>query len=269
MTEPRVAEARSRFADLHSAGTFVMPNVWDVGSARLFESLGFGAIATTSSGFAASLGRHDQNVTLPELVEHTAQICDAVHIPVSVDSEDGFADGPVGLAETVERLAEAGAAGISIEDYRPGQGVLGIEEAAERVASFTVAAASFGMTVTARAENHLYRTGDLEDTIARLRSYQTAGANVLYAPGVAGARDLRLLVGALERPVNVLLLPSGPDASRLREIGARRISTGGTLAFAAYGAAARAGRDLLGEGPVGFWDDVLTGQDRARAFGPP
>lgn len=262
------AGLRGRFAGLHAQGTFLMPNAWDVGSARLLESLGFAAIATTSSGLAASLGRHDQNVTLEELVDHVAAVAWTVGIPVSVDSEDGYANDPPGLVETVDALAEAGASGVSIEDYRPDAGLLDREIAAERVAVLVEAANRHGITVTARAENHLYGVDDLDDTIDRLRVYAAAGAHVVYAPGLATAGQLGRIVSAVDKPVNALLVPIGPTVAEMREIGVRRLSTGGALAFAAYGAAARAARELRSEGTQTYTTGALSAEDRERAFGP-
>ena len=258
---------RERFAVLHDEGIFLMPNAWDVGSARLLESLGFEAIATTSSGFAATLGRHDQSVSLEELVEHVAAICDAVGIPVSVDAEDGFADDGAGLIETVDALAGAGAAGISIEDYRPGHGLLDLATATERVAVYAERASGHGITVTARAENHLYGVEDLNDTVERLRSYAAAGAHVVYAPGLVNIDQLARVVDDTERPVNALLIPGGATVAELKEIGVRRLSTGGALAFVAYGAAARAARELQTEGTQSYASGALTGEERERAFG--
>jgi 2-methylisocitrate lyase-like PEP mutase family enzyme len=245
-----------------------MPNVWDVGSARLFESLGFEAIATTSSGLAASLGRHDQSVSLDELVQHVAALSRSVAIPVSVDAEDGYADDGPGLARTIEVLAAAGASGVSIEDHRRGRGLLGLEEAARRVESYVRVADAHDMTVTARAENHLYGEGDLGDTIRRLQAYAAVGADVVYAPGLDNVTDIERVVSEIDRPVNVLLVPRGPHVSQLREAGVRRISTGGALAFVAYGAAARAGRELLREGTTSYSEGALSPEDRESAFGP-
>jgi len=257
---------RSRFSALHEAGTFLMPNAWDVGSARLLESLGFEAIATTSSGFAATLGRHDQSVSLEELVGHVAAICAAVGIPVSVDAEDGYADDVTGLVSTVEALAKAGACGISIEDYRPAVGLLDVAVATERVGAYVEAANRHGLTVSARAENHLYGVRGLDDTIERLRSYSSAGAHVVYAPGLVNVDDLAQVVDAAQRPVNALLIPGGPTVAEMEEIGVRRLSTGGALAFVAYGAAARAARELQTEGTQSYAAAALTSQERKTAF---
>lgn len=264
---PDVAAQRERFSALHESGTFLMPNAWDVGSARLFESLGFPAVATTSSGFAATLGRPDQNVTLEELVEHVAAICSSVSIPVSVDSEDGYADDATRLAETVDALAEAGAAGLSIEDYRPGAGILSLDLARERVGIFVEAANRHGLTVTARAENHLYEQGDLDDTVERLRSYGAAGAHVVYAPGLIRTSDLSRVVADAGRPVNALLIPVGPTVAEMREVGVRRLSTGGALTWVAYGGAARAARELLESGTQTYAAGMLPGEDREKAWG--
>ncbi len=263
---PDVEILRSRFAALHEKGTFLMPNAWDVGSARLLESLGFEAIATTSSGFAATLGRHDQNVSLEELVGHVAAVCAAVGIPVSVDAEDGYAEDEAGLVSTVDALAEAGASGISIEDYRPGPGLLDVTAATERVGVYVEAAGRRSLTVTARAENHLYGVDDLDDTIERLRSYAAAGAHVVYAPGLVNVDRLAHVVDAVEKPVNALLVPGGPTVAEMEEIGLRRLSTGGALAFVAYGAAARAARELQTEGTQTYAAGALTSEERKTAF---
>lgn len=244
-----------------------MPNAWDVGSARVLQSLGFEAIATTSSGFAASLGRHDQNVSLDELVVHVADMCEAVDIPVSVDAEAGYADEAEDLKMTVRQLASFGASGISIEDYIPARGLLDTEEAAARVSRFVEAATQYGLTVTARAENHLYGVDDLADTIGRLSSYRDAGADVLYAPGLVDLDDIAQVVSAVEAPINVLLTPRGPTVDQLGEVGVRRVSTGGALAFAAYGALAAGASELLETGTTAFTTGALSPNDREAAFG--
>lgn len=230
-----VDELRTRFRELHTEGLFVMPNPWDVGSAVRLAELGFEALATTSSGFAWSLGKQDREVTLDELLPHVAAIVAAVDVPLNVDSERCFADDPGGVARTVQRLAEAGASGCSIEDYDPATGAIDdIAKAAERVAAAAEAAAAAGMTLTARAENLLHGVTDLDDTISRLVAYRDAGAPVLYAPGLRAATDITRVATAVERPLNVLLLPNGPSIGDLRAAGVRRVSTGGALARAAY-----------------------------------
>lgn len=256
--------SQGRFAELHRAGTFVMPNAWDTGSARLFESLGFVAIATTSSGHAASLGRHDQHVSRDELVEHAASLVAGVSIPLNVDAEHCFPHESGGIAETISRLAAVGVAGVSIEDHMPGRGVVPLDEARRAVAEAVEAARRHGLVLTARSENHLYGRDDIEDTLSRLAAYRDAGADVLYAPLVP-AEAIPDVV-ALGPPVNVLAGRAVPPVGRLAELGVRRISTGGALAFAAYGAAAAAARELLAAGTSEYSRGSLSQPDRDRAF---
>ncbi len=257
---------RRHFARLHDAGTFLMPNAWDIGSARILASLGFPAIATTSSGFAASLGRMDQHVVLDEVVRHVGALVGAVEVPVSVDAESGYADSLPGVASTVERLAGEGAAGVSIEDYDPASGIYPVEVAAERVTAAAGAARRHGIVLTARAENHLYGVEDLDDTISRLRAFRRAGADVLYAPGLEDLAAVARVVDKVAAPINVLLRRDGPTASQLAEVGVRRLSTGGSLAFAAYGALARSAKELLMAGTSTYADGALSVTDRRAAF---
>lgn len=257
---------RRRFAELHDTGCFIMPNAWDIGSARILASLGYQAIATTSAGHAASLGRMDQQVTLEELLDHVRNLVAAVDIPVSVDSERCFADDPSGVAATVERIAEAGAAGLSIEDYLPGVGIEPMDVAVNRVAAAAEVASSTGMTLTARAENYFYGIDDLEDTIARLSAYRAAGAHVVYAPWMVGIDQIRRVVAETGAPVNVLGRPDAPPVDQLRDAGVRRVSTGGALALTAYGALAAAGRELLESGTHTYIGHALSPEDRRAAF---
>jgi len=243
-----------------------MPNAWDVGSARILGSLGFQAVATTSSGHAASLGRMDQRVTLEELLAHVRTLVEAVDVPVSVDAERCFADDAEGVAATVEMLADTGAAGISIEDYEPGSGIEPADVAAERVAAAAEVAKSNGMVLTARAENHLYGIEDLDDTITRLIAYRQAGADVVYAPWLADIGDIERVATETAGPVNVLARVDGPGVSELADIGVRRVSTGGALAFAAYGAMTAAARELLSEGTSTYIGRGLSMDDRRAAF---
>ncbi len=262
-----MTSVRERFRALHESGTFVIPNPWDVGSARLLAELGFPALATTSSGLAASLGKLDQQVTRDELVAHVAAVTAAVRIPVNVDAERCFADTAAGIAETVDRLAEAGAAGISIEDYDPAPGrVDPVATATERVAAAAAACDRHGILLTARAENHLYGHDDLADTIARLRSYRAAGAHVVYAPGLHTTADLTRLVDSVDAPVNVLATATTPPVGDLAKLGVRRVSTGGALAWAAYGALRDAARELRDHGTTTFRARSLTGDEIANAF---
>ena len=210
-----------------------MPNPWDVGSARLLEAAGFEALATTSAGFAWSLGKLDGHVSRDELVAHVAELTEATSLPLNVDSERCFPDDPGGIAETVALLADAGAAGFSIEDYDPARGRIDdLQLAAERVAEAAEAAHSLSepLVLTGRAENHLRGVDDLDDTIARLVAYRDAGADVLYAPLLSDLDQIRAVVEAVGAPVNVLALPAGPTIAELESAGVRRVSTGSLLA---------------------------------------
>jgi 2-methylisocitrate lyase-like PEP mutase family enzyme len=207
---------REHFRALHSDGLFLVPNAWDAGSARLIASLGAVALATTSSGLAAALGRTDQSVTRDELLTHVEALVAAVSVPITVDSERCFGNHAAGVVETVELLAEAGAAGCSIEDYDPRSGSIDpLDVAVERVAAAATAARKQGMVLTARAENHLYDRGDLEDTITRLCAYRDAGAEVLYAPGLVEREQIGQLVERVKAPVNVLAMRGGPSVPEL------------------------------------------------------
>ena len=262
-----VQEQRERFRILHDDGLFVMPNPWDLGSARLLTALGFPALATTSSGHAASLGRVDQHVTRDELLAHAAAMAAAVDVPLNVDAERCFADDPDGVAETVHLIAGTGAAGCSIEDYDPATGRIDpLDVAAERVAAAARVAERHGLVLTARAENHLYGIDDLDDTIARLEAYRDAGADVAYAPGLTSPDDIARLVREVDAPVNVLALPAGPSIPDLASAGVRRVSTGGALARAAYGALLSAAQELLETGTSTYATTALSDTDRDAAF---
>ena len=245
-----------------------MPNPFDVGSAKLLEHIGFPALATTSSGFAATLGRLDQNTTRDELVAHVAAICEAVDIPLNVDAEQCFADRPGGVTETIEQLAQAGAAGVSLEDFDPVTNAL-IEtaKATELVAEAAEACHRHGITLTARAENHLYGVADLDDTIARLQAYRAAGADVLYAPGPTDLTVIGRIVAEAGGPVNVLVLRGGPGVAELSAAGVRRISTGGGMAWAAYGGLVGAATELRDLGTTNYLDTAMPSSLRDAAFG--
>jgi 2-methylisocitrate lyase-like PEP mutase family enzyme len=263
------ADRRARFRELHAReGLFVMPNAWDAGSARLLASLGCEALATTSSGCAAALGRHDGQVSRDELVLHVAALAAATPLPLSVDSERLFAEDLDGVAETVRLLAEAGAAGCSIEDHDPASDRIDdVGKAAERVAAAAAAARETGLVLTARCESHIHGGTDLDDTIARLVAYHAAGADCVYAPGLRDAQDIRALVAGVAAPVNVLALPGVPPIPELTALGVRRVSTGGGLAWTAYGAAVAGARELLAHGTYGFTSGSLAWSDREAAFG--
>jgi 2-methylisocitrate lyase-like PEP mutase family enzyme len=266
---PAQPEKAARFLTLHHGGPpLLMPNAWDRGSARLFASLGFAALATTSSGFAATLGQPDGSVTRDEAITHAAWIAGATDLPVSADLENCYADDPDGVAQTIALAVEAGLAGGSVEDFtgRDDDPIYDPGRSAERVAAAAEAAhrGPVHLVLTARAENYLRGRRDLADTIARLQSYQEAGADVLYAPGLTAADEIRQLVAALDRPVNVLALPGLPPVAELAEIGVRRISVGGAFAFAALDAAAQAARELRDTGTYGYWDRSGPGAAATR-----
>ncbi|GAA1029286.1 isocitrate lyase/phosphoenolpyruvate mutase family protein [Virgisporangium ochraceum] len=261
-------DARRAFHALHESGTFLLPNPWDVGSAKLLEQLGAVALATTSSGFAATLGRNDQEVTRDELVAHVAALTAAVSVPVNVDAERGYATDPTGVAETVELLAAAGASGVSIEDYDPATGVVDpLDVAVERIAAAAEVCARHGIVLTGRAENHLYGITDLDDTVARLNAYREAGAGCVYAPGLSDLADIARVVAGTGAPVNVLALPNGPSVPELAGVGVRRVSTGGSLAWAAYGALVTATRELQETGTSTYLTRALPRDLRDAAFG--
>jgi 2-methylisocitrate lyase-like PEP mutase family enzyme len=246
------AARRARFADLHARdGLFVMPNPWDVGSARLLASLGFEALATTSQGFAWSLGLLDQEVSRNELVAHVRELSAATDLPLNVDSERCYPDDPGGIAETVALLAEAGGAGFSIEDYDPGRDRIDeVDLAAERVAEAAEANSSLDtpMVLTGRAENHIRGVQDLDDTIARLIAYRDAGADAVYAPGLTTIEQIAAVVEAVRCPVNVLSIPGVPSIAELAAVGVRRVSTGSALASRAFGALHAAASALRDDG---------------------
>ena len=239
-----------RFRALHENGPFVIPNPWDAGSAKVLAGLGFEALATTSSGFAFTLGRHDSGVTLDEVVDHTRVLVDAVELPISVDLENGYGAQPEQAAAAIERAAEAGAVGGSIEDYDPDDDRLyDLGHALERVTAAVEAARAldFPFTLTARAENHIRCNPDLDDTVARLQAFERAGADVLYAPGLRTTGEIRAVCDATAKPVNVLARPKLPLAD-IFEAGAQRVSLGGSLAFLAVSAMAAAAESIRDDG---------------------
>jgi 2-methylisocitrate lyase-like PEP mutase family enzyme len=258
------SEKAELFLELHRPGQpLLMPNAWDNGSARLLVSLGFEALATTSSGHAASLGRLDGSVTREEALMHATALVDATDVPVSADLENAFADHSEGVAETIRGALDTGLAGCSIEDF-DGKEIYALDTATARVAS-AVEAAHAGpvhLVLTARAENHIRGNPDLGDTIARLRSYEMAGADVLYAPGLSSGEDIARVVDAVQRPVNVLAVRGGPPVAELAELGVSRVSVGGAFAFAAMGALVRAGRELREQGTYA-WSELSADGLRA------
>jgi len=259
------ADKAQRFLALHRPGEpLLMPNPWDLGSARLLASLGFEALATTSSGFAATLGRNDGSVTRDEAMVHAAVIVAATDLPVSADLENAYADEPAGVAETMRLAIEVGLAGASVEDFA--REIYDIGLATERVAAAAEAAhAGPGrLVLTARAENYLHGRPDLADTIARLQAYQEAGADVLYAPGLRRLEDISQLVREVDRPVNVLALEGVPPVAELAEAGVSRISVGGAFAVAALGAVVAAATELREQGTYGWRAGSAAGAAAAR-----
>lgn len=233
-SQPTQAEKAARFRALHEGEPFVMPNPWDAGSARALEALGFEALATTSAGFALTLGRRDGNVTLDELTGHIGEIDRATSLPVSVDLENGFGPAPEDAANAIVRAAAAGAVGGSIEDYDPTGEIYSFDHAVERVTAACEAARAldFPFTLTARADNYFRGNPDLDDTIARLQAFERAGADVLYAPRLSEPDQIRAVCEAVEKPVNVLARPNF-SMDELASMGARRVSVGGNLAWVA------------------------------------
>lgn len=251
------SDRAQRFLALHKGERpLLLPNPWDQGSAKLLAALGFEALATTSSGAAATLGRPDGALSAEEALASAAAIVEATDLPVSADLENGFADDPAGVAETLESALAIGLSGASIEDYSGDEGapIYDLDRAAERVAAAAKVAHSgpVRLVLTARAENHLRGVDDLEDTIARLQAYQEAGADVLYAPGLSRLDDIRRVVTSVDLPVNVLAFPGVPSVAELAAAGVRRISVGGAFAYAALGATAEAARELLDAGTYGY-----------------
>jgi 2-methylisocitrate lyase-like PEP mutase family enzyme len=267
------ADKAGRFLELHVPGRpLLLPNPWDQGSARLLASLGFQALATTSSGFAATLGRLDGSVTREEAIGHAATIVAATGLPVSADLENGYADDPAGVADTLRLALGAGLAGCSVEDAtgREDAPVYDAGLAAERVRAAAEVAhrGPVHLVLTARAENYLHGRPDLADTIARLQAYQEAGADVLYAPGLRRLEDITRLVTSVDRPVNVLALAGAPPVAELAAAGVSRVSVGGAFAFAALGAVVEAANELRQAGTYGFWGRAGTGRTAAgSAFG--
>lgn len=263
------AEQAAHFLALHRREhPLLLANAWDVGSARVLASLGFQALATTSSGYAASLGRLDYSVTQAEAVEHAAALAAATDVPVSADFEDGFGTDPAAVADTVRLALEVGLAGCSVEDWSSSdQHLYELDAAAERVAAAAQVAHAgpVRLVLTARAENYLRGKPDLGDTIARLQAYQEAGADVLYAPGLDGHEELFTLLRSVDLPVNVLARPGVPSVGELRALGVKRISVGGAFAFAAYGAMASAAGELLGQGTYNFIELSSAGVKAARS----
>jgi 2-methylisocitrate lyase-like PEP mutase family enzyme len=256
-------ERGAAFRAMHAGEPFLIPNPWDAGAAAVLAALGFRALATTSSGFAFTLGRLDGGVTLDEVAAHVRTLAAVTDLPISVDLEHGYGREPADAARAIARVAEAGAVGGSIEDYDPGGELYPPGVAAERIAAAVDAARGLGFpfTLTARAENHIRGNPDLDDTIARLRAYEEAGADVLFAPGLRSAEEIRAVCGAVSRPVNVLALPM-LSVEAIVGAGAQRISVGGGLTWAAVEAMAAAAERMRDTGDLSW----LTGSARVKEW---
>jgi 2-methylisocitrate lyase-like PEP mutase family enzyme len=264
------ADKAERFLRLHKKGEpLLMPNAWDLGSAGVLAWLGFQALATTSSGHAATLGRLDGGVTRDEALAHAANLSDGSDLPVSADLENAFADDPDGVAETIRAAKATGLAGCSVEDYS-GRSEDGIYErglARERVVAAAEVAHSgpVRMVLTARAENLIRGREDLGDTIERLQAYQESGADVLFAPGLSSAQDIRDVVESVDRPVSVLAVRGTPSTAELAALGVARVSVGGAFAFAALAALREAAEELRDRGTYGYLERTAAGVQAARA----
>jgi 2-methylisocitrate lyase-like PEP mutase family enzyme len=246
---PTQEQRAAGFRELHEGEAFIIPNPWDAGSARVFEALGFKALATTSSGFAFTLGRLDGGAGLDDVTEHVRVLARSTSLPISVDLENGYGPDPGDAAAAITRVAEAGAVGGSIEDYDPKGEIYERDHAAERVAAASEAAGRLGFpfTLTGRAENHIRGNPDLEDTIERLQAYVRAGADVLYAPGLRSGDEIRAVAEATSKPLNVLAHP-GLSMSEIVDAGGQRVSVGGALTFVAVAAMAAAAEEIRDTG---------------------
>jgi 2-methylisocitrate lyase-like PEP mutase family enzyme len=269
-TQTEKAEA---FHKLHAQGScFVIPNPWDFGSARLLEHLGFKALASSSAGFAFSIAKSDLSISKSSLITHLSGLCQATSLPVSADLQNGFGNDPEDMAVTILQAAKTGIVGGSIEDASGDDGnpVYPLELAAERIRHAAAAARSLGFrfTLTARAENYIYGRADLKDTIRRLQAYQEAGADVLFAPGLKTAEEISQVLRSIDRPLNVLAGVTGMTLSvaELSELGVARISLGGSLARAAYGALLRAAAEVRGQGTFGYLRDAASGKELNKIF---
>lgn len=258
-----------RFLAAHRPGEpLVLANAWDAGSARLFAAMGFEALATTSSGIAATFGRRDGHLQVDEALAAVAAIAAAVEVPVTADLEDGFAADPAAVARLVERARDAGVAGLSIEDYgAQADALYDANLATERIAAAAEAAhgGEVPLVLTARAEGLLHGEDDLAAIIARLRGYQDAGADVLYAPGLRSSTDIGAVVAAVDRPVNVLALAGTPPVAELATLGVARVSVGSGFGLVALAAAHAAARELLESGTTGFWEEALAAKPAIQA----
>lgn len=262
-------EKAQQFQTLHQSGCFVIPNPWDVGSAKLMQGLGYKALASTSAGFARSTGVNDYDLTRDQVIAHVAELAAATDLPLSADLENGFGDSPEACFDTIQRGAAAGLVGGSIEDFsgKPGEQYdIGLAKDRVTAAVEAAQACSFPFMLTARAENFFTGTPELSDTIERLQAYQDAGADVLYAPGLKTLADISSVLAAVDRPINVLLGPMSKlqPVSVLAEMGVRRISIGSIFANLAMDAVIKASRNLQTDGSFEFMDDLASSSEITR-----
>jgi 2-methylisocitrate lyase-like PEP mutase family enzyme len=266
-------EKSQEFVELHKNGNcFVIPNPWDSGSARLLQHLGFKALASTGAGFAFSQGASDLSINARDMLPHIAELAMATDLPLSADLQNGFGDVPDDVAKTIIEAAKTGVVGGSIEDAsgRTDNPIYDIGLAVERIQSAVEAAKSldFKFMLTARAENYLYGRPDVKDTIRRLQAYQEAGADVLFAPGIQSKEDIQAIVQSIDRPLNVIMGFQGIQLTvgELQELGVTRISLGGSLARAAYGALVRAAKEVQTSGTFNYASEAISGKEINSIF---
>jgi 2-methylisocitrate lyase-like PEP mutase family enzyme len=268
-----VAHKRATFRELHQRGCFVIPNPWDVGSAKLLEGLGFKALASTSSGYAWSQARVDNHVPRAMVLEHLRTLAAATDLPLNADFEGGFADEPAGVAQSVRMAVDAGVAGLSIEDSTgdPDHPLRGIDDAVARLraARAAIDESATGTLLVGRAENFIAGRPDLDDTVTRLRAYAEAGADCLYAPGIRTREQIEAVVAAVApKPVNLLIgFASELTVAEVAAMGVRRISVGGALARAAWGGFLRAARGIAQNGRFDAFADAASGAELNAFFG--
>jgi len=269
------SEKADAFAALHNGpGAFVIPNPWDIGTARVLAGLGFKALATTSAGFAFSIGRRDGGISRDEALQHSREIVEATPLPVSADMENGYDHSPEGCAETIRRAAEVGLVGASIEDYSDDRDkpIYDLGHATDRIAAAVEAARAldFRFTLTARAENFLRGRPDLDDTIARLQAFEAAGADVLYAPGLRDLAEIKTVCQAVSKPVNVVVMgiTASLSLAALSEAGVRRVSLGSALSRMAFGGFLSAARQIADQGTFTFADQAPSYGEVAHFMAP-
>jgi 2-methylisocitrate lyase-like PEP mutase family enzyme len=271
-TRPTIADKRRAFQELHKAGCFVIPNPWDVGSARFLQRLGFKALATTSSGFAWSQGRADGAVSREIVLAHLHQMVAATDLPVNADFESGFAPDAAGVAESVRLAVQTGVAGLSIEDSTgdAGKPLYELDTALERIGAARKAIDKAGgeVLLVGRAECFIAGRPDLDETVRRLKAYAQAGADCLYAPGIRTPEQIRAVVAAVApKPVNLLVgFASKLTVPQIAELGVRRISVGGALARTGWGRFMQAARSIAEEGRFDAFADAASGQELNSLF---